>query len=701
MWRRLVRRLRTADQAALEQLCRSDKRWDAYYRDHASWLNRALVEAKGAGRAVFGTFSPTPERESYLPRLDACIFLKPSDYDNSAELKNLVVRNLTAEGEPESASFQELARPLIEKAIRHCEAREIGKLEIELPQKEHALVALFMQLGFRITALRERYIPGQYVCVLERAIGDRYNADPFDLVKLGKWLLRAILPCRVGDPSSPVEDIPLVPFEVHPSHPAFSPQNPTGYAKRLRGLLIILDEGDCEEDNIQQLLGRRIFGEDQLRYVLAHELTERTRAVLTENGITSFDLKEMREIAGGDRSSLSIPMHRSAIGGVLTVLELDRVKEYAEFAEGFVYYLLSGIGSALNVASQVGSILAVFCPSWRDGRSGIVAIAEIEEVTNAPFDGAFSCYPDIPSALTQEDLAFYRTRSDKDRLPVLKCSRMELFQAPVDVDNGMWIASAEERAYLKQELEETNSIYISFEMRDSLRRYSSEFGLPAEVTLQSEVINKRPQNVEMTRGAAGRRTEKGTPSTRILFLSANPAGDLDLEEELRSCERELQGVKFRDSIKFVARQAVRPDDLVRYVREYNPNVLHFSGHSSPTGIVLRSDTGNFQVVEGASLRRFLSKRGIELVVFNACYSDAQAKAVEDVVATVIGTTDIVGDVGARRFAIAFYRTLGNGGSVGEAFRDGRDAVDLDGLSPGLFKSSGNLDLILVRGKDKG
>ena len=52
---------------------------------------------------------------------------------------------------------------------------------------------------------------------------------------------------------------------------------------------------------------------------------------------------------------------------------------------------------------------------------------------------------------------------------------------------------------------------------------------------------------------------------RILFLAANPSctSQLDLEEELRSLEFKLRGVKHRDRITLIARLAVRPDGLVR------------------------------------------------------------------------------------------------------------------------------------------
>ncbi|MEN9668056.1 MAG: hypothetical protein RLZZ326_4419, partial [Planctomycetota bacterium] len=188
----------------------------------------------------------------------------------------------------------------------------------------------------------------------------------------------------------------------------------------------------------------------------------------------------------------------------------------------------------------------------------------------------------------------------------------------------------------------------------------------------------------------------GCDAMRILFLAANPSqtSPLDLEEELRSLEQELRGVKFRDSITLIARHAVRPDDLIRHVRADKPNIIHFSGHGSTRGIILRDDTGGYQAVEGANLKRFLEGRGINLVVLNACYSKGQADTIQGAVKTVVGTTDAVGDEAARRFTVAFYRSLGDGLSVREAFRDGGDAVALHGLVD-VFHCGGDLDLVMV------
>jgi hypothetical protein len=60
-----------------------------------------------------------------------------------------------------------------------------------------------------------------------------------------------------------------------------------------------------------------------------------------------------------------------------------------------------------------------------------------------------------------------------------------------------------------------------------------------------------------------------------------------------------------------------------------------------------------------------------------------------IVRAAVGTTDAVHDEAARRFAVAFYRGLGDGLSVGEAFRDGRDAVVVYGFKD-VFGTVGDL-----------
>jgi CHAT domain-containing protein len=186
---------------------------------------------------------------------------------------------------------------------------------------------------------------------------------------------------------------------------------------------------------------------------------------------------------------------------------------------------------------------------------------------------------------------------------------------------------------------------------------------------------------------------------RILFLAANPVDThrLDLEDELRAVKLELEAVIHRNTIECKVEHAVQPDDLLRHVRRLRPTVVHFCGHGSRQGIILRNDRGGHQPVPGDALRQFFADRGVDLVVLNACYSEDQASCIAKAVRAVVGTTDAVGDEAARRFASAFYRTLGDGLSIRDAFRDGRDAVALHGLAD-VFYSAGELDIALVHAR---
>ncbi|NKJ71818.1 CHAT domain-containing protein [Rhizobium leguminosarum bv. viciae] len=183
---------------------------------------------------------------------------------------------------------------------------------------------------------------------------------------------------------------------------------------------------------------------------------------------------------------------------------------------------------------------------------------------------------------------------------------------------------------------------------------------------------------------------------KILFLAANPsnADRLDLEEEQRAIERELRAVKFRDNISLVAKHAVRADDLLFYLREEKPDVVHFSGHGSPDGIIVREDGNGERPVANKALARLLKDRGVKLVVLNSCYSQAQAEEIDRSVPAVVGTTDALDDEAGRKFSAAFYRTLGNGHSLAEAFRDGGDAVQLHDLSD-VFQIRGDASTIYL------
>jgi len=430
---------------------------------------------------VFGGFRDDPDDASTL-LLDSAIFLKTSRHNSSAELKNLVLRN---EGTSQKLSKDGYSASvhLIEKAVRFCEMRDIAKLEIELPQSEHAFISIFLEQGFQLLSQRERYHPGQSVCILEKVIGQTYYGDPFDRIQLGTWLLHSILPCKVEhwrafDKQPDV--LIYIPFEAFPVHPAFDVSNPTGSQRRLRGGLFILDESECTPKYFDRLERLEFPIGNHLNYLMADKLTPSDRQRMQEKGYVCFDHDEVRSIAGGDNSSLRIRIDRSQIAGVLTVLEEKRIREYEKIQGDFIYFLLGRIGDSLSFIQQgepddAGPLLAIHCPNWGNGKPAIVGFAEVIEKTKLSISAAYELYPEnIPRALDRQDLMSYAVQGDDEKIVELLCSKLTLFKQPLHYDDPLWADYAEMHDYIVPELEHANSTYLGRDICDLFRSLAPE-----------------------------------------------------------------------------------------------------------------------------------------------------------------------------------------------------------------------------------
>lgn len=173
-------------------------------------------------------------------------------------------------------------------------------------------------------------------------------------------------------------------------------------------------------------------------------------------------------------------------------------------------------------------------------------------------------------------------------------------------------------------------------------------------------------------------------SATILFLAANPATTtpLALDEEIRAIEGMIRGSEQRDAWRLVSKWATRPDDLLQQLNEVRPTVVHFSGHGSASGgLMLHNSKGTAQVVAPAAVGRLFRvlRDRVRVVFLNACHSLAQAEAIAQEIDCVIGMEDEIGDDAARVFASSFYRALGFGRSVQEAFDQGLTALLLENI----------------------
>ena len=82
--------------------------------------------------------------------------------------------------------------------------------------------------------------------------------------------------------------------------------------------------------------------------------------------------------------------------------------------------------------------------------------------------------------------------------------------------------------------------------------------------------------------------------TTILFLAANPDGvtKLALDKECRAIREKIRAGDFPKSLELKTEWAVRPDDLLQYLNEYRPHVVHFSGHGSASEELIFHDASD-------------------------------------------------------------------------------------------------------------
>ncbi len=171
---------------------------------------------------------------------------------------------------------------------------------------------------------------------------------------------------------------------------------------------------------------------------------------------------------------------------------------------------------------------------------------------------------------------------------------------------------------------------------------------------------------------------------KILILTANPKNTdkLRLDEEVREIQAGLERARKRSRFEIVTRWALRGDDLRRALLDHEPQIVHFSGHGGGKhGLALENSSGQMQLVSTESLAKLfkLFKDKIECVVFNACYSEAQAEAIHQHINCVVGMNKAIGDRAAIEFAVGFYDALGAGKSYEVAYEFGCSAIDLESI----------------------
>ena len=181
---------------------------------------------------------------------------------------------------------------------------------------------------------------------------------------------------------------------------------------------------------------------------------------------------------------------------------------------------------------------------------------------------------------------------------------------------------------------------------------------------------------------------KNNQTRKILLLSANPRGtsQLRLDQEMREIKEGLRRADKRDQYSIDTAEAVRNRDIHRAILDYEPHIVHFSGHGSgEDGLLFEDESGQIKLVDAEALAGLfqLFADQVECVVLNACYSKYQALEIARHIDYVVGMSQEIGDRAAIEFAVGFYDALGADKGYEFAYKLGCSSIRMAGIAENL------------------
>jgi hypothetical protein len=189
-------------------------------------------------------------------------------------------------------------------------------------------------------------------------------------------------------------------------------------------------------------------------------------------------------------------------------------------------------------------------------------------------------------------------------------------------------------------------------------------------------------------------TSVATPAIairKILVLAASPKDQvrLNLEKEVREIDLALRLGSHHDQFILDQRWGASRRDLQDILLNIKPDIVHFCGHGAKEhGLVLQNDNQTTQMVSTTALAELFElvttySKPILCIVLNACYSKAQAEAIEPYIDYIVGMKKEIGDKAAIEFSRGFYRSLSNDLPYEAAFRFGKNAIALEEIPEDL------------------
>ena len=256
-----------------------------------------------------------------------------------------------------------------------------------------------------------------------------------------------------------------------------------------------------------------------------------------------------------------------------------------------------------------------------------------------------------------------------------------------------------EKELLKEEQKLSKAKEDEYKQIEWQRKMAMD-NLSLDLSIQKENQNKLIKEVD--------KLKETKEKISILFIASNPDIEfidddgntvqqqkLKLEKEAREIHESIQKSLKRDSISFETRWATRVTDLLQFINEVNPTILHFSGHGTSDGkLVFQDNNDKPKLLSMDALVELInaSSDNLRLVVLNNCFSSILSEKIVDNIEASIGMNNTIGDQAAIVFASQLYSSIGFGLSLEKAFQQAIVALKLYEISeeqtPQLYLSNG-------------
>ena len=256
-----------------------------------------------------------------------------------------------------------------------------------------------------------------------------------------------------------------------------------------------------------------------------------------------------------------------------------------------------------------------------------------------------------------------------------------------------------EKELLKEEKKLSKAKEDEYKQIERQRKMTMD-SLSLDLSIQKEKHNKLIREVD--------KLKEAKEKINILFIASNPDIEfvdddgntkqkqkLKLEKEAREIHESIQKSLKRDSISFETRWATRVTDLIQFINEVNPTILHFSGHGTSDGkLVFQDNNDKPKLLSMDALVELInaSSDNLRLVVLNNCFSSIISEKIVDNIEASIGMNNSIGDQAAIVFSSQLYSSIGFGLSLEKAFQQAIVALKLyeitEEQTPQLYISEG-------------